>query len=316
MTKAAVLVFAVVGAATLGLSVAGAAPEASRPGPSPSPVTRYIETYNPPATAYTLIRGGKMVSIRIWLPLRDGDCVRLAGRNHNGPDREADASIVMMIDGHEERVDAQQPEYCVQRPVASGSLRAIGAEMFSLVEPLFSRAQYDYDHVVTTAGRNDTEPVPPSLPLLRGDQGRIVAGTRALSVAWRNGTAPYRVRLYREGRAQPLAEQATVTVHRLRLYSLSFTPDAYRLEVTDARGNTAAARFEAVPKTSLPTLPPDDAAALADQSQPAGFRAACYAAWLVQQDAAWKFEGYQGIAEHVGDSDLARLLTFELTEGD
>jgi hypothetical protein len=270
----------------------------------------FIESWNGPDSAYLVIEsnGQRIVPHHYGMPLADGYCVTFEGR---------DATSEMTIrtpDGYE-TVNASHREVCVHASrTANPVFVAIWQTLVSVAD-VFARAKDDWSAEPAVSRGQPGANAQLLMPLFRASNQRIAAGTRSLSLAWRNGRPPFRLQIFAASQTTPLAEVDGVQASTVTLKSIAFATGSYAIAITDNTGNTLREVFAVVPQTSLPSLPPEQSQAMQDASQPADLRAVVYAAWLFKQDPAWRLEAYQSVAPYIATSQAARVLAFELTGG-
>lgn len=153
-----------------------------------------------------------------------------------------------------------------------------------------------------------------ALPMLFHRKPRMVAGTRAFSVAWIGGTAPYRVVVTRGNDGAEIIAVGDVAETSLPATEVDIEPGPYVLEITDSQGAVASAGFLAVPPGKEPALP----ANLVPKRFPDETRRVGEAAWFAQQEnGRWMLEAYlRTMAEDVLGYPPARSLRSVLQFGE
>jgi hypothetical protein len=295
-----------------------------------SAIGPYVYSYNGPESAYEIDRAGARVKLTPFLRLQPSDRVSVVvptNKLRDDPNNE----IVLRIDGEDVPLSAASPPYCVGAPkgncaasVSSANAdpwgpRVILANMLSSVGNFLLPAHLgmytDGTESVTPRGGGEGAPLV-AIPMLSAQRERFAAGDRALALAWENGTPPYEVRLSRAGAGAPI-QTLKVSGPAARFGAIVFSPGAYRVDIGDSatpKGHVSAT-FDVVAPETLPALPPDQTAALADPSVPAELRATLGAALLAKAGDIWDLEAYQRVAPIVATYDPARLLAYQLVNG-
>jgi hypothetical protein len=144
------------------------------------------------------------------------------------------------------------------------------------------------------------------VPALAGPQANLVAGRRALYVAWTGGVAPFSVQLAAaDGRE--VALRSAVEAHSTRLPAADLSPGQYTLRVRNRAGHRIEGiRDDAVFVVADGTLPalPDTLKhpSLSDEA-----RTLFYADYLTaQEDGRWTLEALQRVAALPGQSAAVR----------
>jgi hypothetical protein len=125
------------------------------------------------------------------------------------------------------------------------------------------------------------------VPLLDTRQVRVLAGERALRLAWQGGGPPYRLVIYRQGVIEPLVLRENIPEPRFG-ENFAFEPDVYSLELRDSRGLSWRKSIIVLPVEAVPAPP-----GMALEGLPREMRETLLAAWLASQDeGAWTWEAY------------------------
>jgi len=264
--------------------------------PAQAAASGWIDGFDGTADDYLLTRGDRPVQVYPLLPLYPGD--RIEVRSAHGRMRIHTSETAALV------IDPSHSPFTLpaagQAPTPWGNLMGWAGRLFAGLHETHTQTQ-----LVVTVGRGEEESAPAS-GLLFAETVRLAPGRRSLALAWRNGKAPYRVRITPAAQgAAPLADLSGLTDARCQVPAIELTPGAYLIEVRDADDKTLTTGVSVVAADALPRLDP---AAL-----PAGLSAAAArtigAAWLAGQEGGWvwRLEAYQQVAG-IGDYAPAEWL--------
>ncbi len=271
--------------------------------PTQDTATGWIDGFDGTADAFLLTRGDRPVPVYPLLPLYPGD--RIEVRSADGRLRIHTSETAALV------IDPSHSPFTMpaagQAPTPWSNVMEWAGRLFAGLHETYNAAQ-----LVVTVGRGNEESAPAS-GLLFAEPVKLATGRRSLALAWRNGKAPYRVRITAAAvGAAPLADLSGLTDARCQVPAIEWTPGAYLIEVRDAADKTLVTGISVVEAGALPQL--DPAALPAGLSEPAA--QSIRAAWLASQDGgwAWRLEAYQQVAG-IGDDAPAEWLRAALVGG-
>ncbi len=293
-----------------------------------------VQSYDGPASAFTVLRNGQPVALMPFMPLQVGDKIVVPGAG------EQPVSLVIRFtygDGStsDASVDAHSSPYCVGAPEGkcsvpaslwsnptSGSSVSVAAwrNVSASVGSLLAEANADYFSARHESLVARGTSAPPSVPMLGGSPRPatpIVDG--ALAFPWFGGVAPFRARLYAGTSPRPIVERSGLRANVVRFDSLNLTRGTYRFEIVDAQNREASATFDVIAKGEIPPLAPELAAALDDPSlkqmlSPEAI-ATCRAAALAKAGPQWYLAAYEALLQVPDAFSEARQLRYRLSEG-
>lgn len=264
---------------TLCLALAAHADEGAR-----SLVIGWIDAFEGEATDYSLRRGDEVLPVYPLMRLRAGDRIELG--EDAGPMR------VHISETEEVVIDQSRSPYLVP---AGAELTGLLANLLEWAAALFDGQ--DEGHGVTPVeikSRGD-ETLAPASGLLFIERVKLVAGQRPLALAWINGTAPFSVRLAREGAdTEPVLEAADLPETTWVSPPLVLESGSYLLEIQDARQRRLVTEIEVLEPGSAPRLDPGLLPAGTEEH----LGSLLEAAWLAGQEGGWiwRLEAYQAVA--------------------
>lgn len=155
-----------------------------------------------------------------------------------------------------------------------------------------------------------------SAPLLAHPIPQVVAGRRQLFLAWQGGEGPYRVRVTRHDKSDPVVSIDRWEESWVKASGLDLEPGGYAVEVKDSTGKGASGRFEVVrgPAPQPHSLVHDT---FGGDISPSPAYQTVLALWLATQgNGQWRLEAYQRASElaEIGYPP-ARLLRDGLERG-
>lgn len=272
-------------------AVAGAADR-----PAPAAASGWIDGFDGTADAFLLTRGDQPVQVYPLLPLYPGDRIQI---------QSADGR--MRIHTSETAALVLDPSHSPFTAPAGGQVPTPWANVMDWAGRLFAGLHEipPPKQLVTTVGKGEEETAPAS-GLLFAETVKLAPGRRTLALAWRNGKAPYRVRITpgAEG-AAPLVDLSGLTDPHCRTPEIELSPGAYLIEVRDAADKTLMTGISVVEAGALPQLDPASLPAGLSQAAARTIRAA----WLASQDGGWvwRLEAYQQVVA-IGDYAPAEWL--------
>lgn len=214
------------------------------------------------------VNAAEPIQVKLGTPLRAGDVINV---EKNG------RVLIGLADGSEREV-AGNGSWSVPETAPRPALFRVMQSMLGLIERHGAVAS----SAVTKGGEcvftRESKPI--DVPVLASPQ-KIVAGTAALSLAWRGGCPPYALTL--ESRGRKLTRLSGVEEARATFAELLLQEGTLVVRIRESRGRDFTSRFEVV--KSAPQPPAD----LATSSSTLG--ALAEAMWLSEQEGgAWKLE--------------------------
>jgi hypothetical protein len=279
-----------------------------------SPITRYVIDHEGAGsiTDFFIERNGQQATPHKGAPLDIGDCIT---RRRTAID--STSALILILDGEEIHVDPALQRYCVRAPARNNAvLRAI-ANTFAHFAPVFHRAEKTFDAPITTT---ITRPGPggsgtPVILLLQGRPQRIAAGRRTLAFSWFGGKPPFRIQLFRQNIAGPVAA-TTSELWTAAFAGRTYALGSYRVSIQDATTRSGSGAFAVVASEHIPPLSGDAATAIRSRETPRDLAAALDAARLIANPTqSWDFEAYQRVIPYRGHSALAKRLVRALELG-
>ncbi len=269
----------------------------------------WIDSFDGPAGGYALIRAGAPQPLGYLTPVQVGDRLEV---------RAADGLLRLRLgEGALTQLDQGQSPYSVP-PVGAppslwGNLMDWASGWFTQVH-----AQGFPARPISAFSKGDDDTKPAS-GLLYSETVGLPAGQGPLALAWRGGTAPFRIALAPAGGgANPAAaatrlEQGGIPGREYRTPPLDLAPGTYRLTIADAAGRSLVTDLLVLPVAELPA--PATGAFPADL--PLEVRATLDAAWLASQEDGWgwRLAAYQRVADlrDYAPADLLRRALVEAT---
>jgi hypothetical protein len=119
------------------------------------------------------------------------------------------------------------------------------------------------------------------MPLLAKSENRLIAGKRALHLAWQGGMAPYWVRVYHGETEKPCLSKSGISSRRIQFEERILSAGHYRVIVSDDKGRIVEETFQVV-EGSYPSLPKQNAQDMNASTMPKWIKKTLYAAWLAQ----------------------------------
>jgi CHASE2 domain-containing sensor protein len=237
--------------------------------------------------------GKKDHEVRIWANVCTGDRIVVSGQGRI--EISPDGPVVTQANSPV-TIEATHPVTWVQT-----NLERLG-RMLSV----FSDEE-NHGRVVQAMSKD--VPGPMALPLLAGtDHQLIVAGTRRLTMAWTGGTPPFTATLTSSAGGTLTLTPAANGVPRASA-KLQLGEGRYEVRITDAKGTTRSAQFEAV--ANQPTLSEAGFA-----NEPDDVRLAMAAMQLAKAEGGhWRLEAFQRLIEAAPVQYVARLLSNRLADG-
>jgi hypothetical protein len=259
-------------------------------------VTGWIDTFEGEAEDYRVVRGDRVLSVYPLMRLRAGDRIEIG--EGAGPMR------VQVSETEELVIDQARSPYLVPD---GGELAGPWANLLKWAAALFDG--HEGGHGATTVkikSRGDAS-LPPTSGLLFIERVKLVAGRRALALAWSNGEPPFSIGLTRLGAApRPVLEATDIADSVWVSPALELAPGTYLLEILDHQQRDLTTEIEVVEPAAAPRLDPGSVPA----DVPAQTLDLLAAAWLAGQDDGWvwRLEAYQALAG-IGDLEAAVALS-------
>ena len=198
------------------------------------------------------------------------------------------------------QLDAESPARQIEVPCEQ---RGIAASLAAALRALISSAEQGKARVAALT----REFAPLNLPVLVASQSNIVAGRRALYVAWTGGVGPFSVQVLNGSDGREVVSQTNIGSHSVVLPAAEIEPGQYTLWVR----NRAEYRVEGIREDrlvvlregALPTMPE----VLKSSGLPDEARTLFYADYLAAQvDGRWTLEALQLVASLPTPSPAAR----------
>jgi len=249
----------------------------------------------PPDEAYSFMRDGKMLPIQPTLLLGDQIVVN-----------KATPTIHLKLGDNEVvKVNYENSPYIVK---SKGKVSTTGGNLLAWLSQVLTDWHEEEIQttvaIINTRGIGDTSPdIPaPYTNLLKEFSYRkLVAGTKALYLAWEGGEAPYELTIKSVGKAPIILKG--IQKKRIKTQDFSLRAGDYQLQIKDAGNRIADYVFTVV--KSKPAYPKE----LLDTSIPEATRLTAQTIWLAAQNRKeWVFEAYQQIAELAEHYPPARVV--------
>ena len=252
----------------------------------PDPVTQTV-----PVNAFRLSRAGKAIT---YADVGLHACDKLALLDDKAVVRVRLASNLRM------QLDADTPGRQIEVPCDQ---RGIAAEVAAAIRAMLR--SIEQRKVRVAALTRDISPL--LVPALAGPQANLVAGKRALYLAWTGGAGPFSVQVTAGADGREVVSRANIDAHSVRLPVADFAPGQYTLRVRNRAGHRVEGIREdglfVVADDALPPLPD----ALKDVTLNEEGRTLFYADYLaVQDDGRWTLEALQRVAALPGQSAAVR----------
>jgi len=246
-----------------------------------------------PPEAYSVMRDGKMLSIQPTLLVGDQIVVNKATPTIH----------LKLADNEVVKVNYENSPYTVK---SKSKVSTTGGNLLAWLRQVVT--DWHEEELQTTVATVSTKGVgdaPPEISapytnLLKKYRSRnLVAGTRALYLAWGGGEAPYELTIKSAGK--PPIILRGIQKKRLKTPDFSLMAGDYQLQIKDAGNRTANYIFTVV--KSKPAYPKE----LLDTSISEATRLTAQAIWLAAHKK-WVFEAYQQIAELAERYPPARVV--------
>lgn len=247
-------------------------------------VIGWIDAFEGEATDYSLRRRDQVLPVYPLMRLRAGD--RIEFSEDAGPMR------VHISETEELVIDPSRSPYLVP---AGAELTGPWANLLDWAAALFDGQDEGHSGTTVEIKSRGDDALAPASGLLFIERVKLVAGRRPLALAWINGTAPFSVRLARDGAdTEPVLEAADLPETTWVSPPLDLGSGSYLLEIQDAQQRRLVTEIEVVEPGSAPRL---DAGLLpaGTEEHLGGF---LEAAWLAGQEGGWiwRLEAYQAVA--------------------
>jgi len=257
----------------------------------------YIYDLNGPPSAFLIKREGqKLHKIGPLKPLQVGDKITVRKPTHDFehlPNK--DNFITLALDDGRLKTltyaDTQEKPYSVPTTVVDSPNLVDGImNSFSIS---FNRLWKNHIQAIQlyTQDGND-KIIPLSMRLFKGNNAKLLAGNRALHLAWYDGKPPYQVRI------SSMADQTVIWNQKTQTTEIHFEKQQiavgrYQVVVTDSQGAKVTGEFTAVTE-ALPLSPEIEQSRLPELS-----KKTLQAAWLAKE-GGWHFEAYQQVTKITG----------------
>ncbi|RKZ77473.1 MAG: hypothetical protein DRR19_27930 [Candidatus Parabeggiatoa sp. nov. 1] len=276
----------------------------------------YIDTLNGPPSAFRIEREAqKLKKIAPFMPLQVGDKITVRKSTHKVEhihDKE-NAITLVLDDGTLKTLkyaDTQKQPYPVTATEPPNVVTGVMNTFYVWFNRLW-RTDIQTGELIT----RDGEPRTIKrfiMRLFKGNNAKLIAGERALHLAWYGGKPRYQVQVSQIGTEHVLWDQKEIATAEITLNKQLITAGHYQVVVTDARGKTVIGEFTAVTDTP-PLFQYPEAQAIEQSNLTALSKKTLQAAWLAKQ-GGWYFEGYQRVASITGYYP-ARLVKQGLERG-
>jgi len=251
-----------------------------------------VAEYRPAFARYALARGPASVAAKIGTVVQAGDRITLP----------KDGVLVVQLADQTTRRYSGPGTFEVPAIATGNRLMAVLASIPGLFEEQHRRYGTASTRGGAQCGTAQAQPGPLAVPIV-GEGARVVAGRRALQLAWRGGCKPFRVELVAEG-GPAVATLEVVDDRRVRLSPIDLPVGRYSLAITDATGLRYEAPIEAV--SSAPDLPDEVARAEGSVGDVAR------GAWLAgRTDANWRLAAYEALRPSIDAGDALALAVGE-----
>ena len=252
----------------------------------PDPVTQTV-----PVNAFRLTRAGKALA---YTDAGLHACDKLFLVDEKAVVRVRLASNLRM------QLDADSPGRQIEVPCDQ---RGVAADLATAIRAMLRGIEQR--KVRVAALTRDISPL--LVPALAGPQANLVAGKRALYVAWTGGAGPFSVQLSSAAEGRDVLSRSSIEGHSVRLPAADLAPGQYTLRVRNRAGHRVEGIREdgvfVVAENALPVLPD----VLKDPALSEEARVLFYADYLAaQDDGRWTLEALQRVAALPGQSAPVR----------
>lgn len=252
------------------------------------PAVGVVADFRPLSRSMTFSRPpqGQSVAVRIGTVVVAGDRVVLD---------KTDESITVQLANGELTRFAGPGNFRVPNGRPLGRLAAVFRSLPRLFEDERGLSGTAASRSVEDCGMFGFEPAPITVPAMPADT-RIVAGKRALLLAWKGGCPPFTVTL-RSGAAM-LSQRDSIDEWEVLLKELSLSPGRYTVKVSDAGNRHWEGSFSAQPQSA--PIPED----IASDSSPLGRTAQAICLAGQQNEGNWRLESANRLQPLRRDGDL------------
>ncbi|HEY6085396.1 MAG TPA: hypothetical protein VIU63_08350 [Nitrospira sp.] len=259
-----------------------------------APAVGYIEQLAGDLEAFSIERAGRTVPLALLLPVRTGDRVFVQGQGN---------LVLLQCGNRRIRITERESPFVVPVVASPPSfVTRLGALLLDLGNRM-TMQQAKSVTKVSTSSRGEDGTL--AIPLLQDRNSYLAADVTALSVAWKGGVAPYRVRIS-AGLLDTIGAQEHVDTTRIVIpLSEPLSAGFFHVEVIDGEGSRVQGTFEAIPPSRLPAIEPS----LRHSDIPTSLRTVLVTDALVKKSPhEWSFQAYQQIAPIAEEFEPARLL--------
>lgn len=283
-----------------------------------------VTNYGQEKNHYVVLHGRRKKSLGLMMPLYEGDELILKGCDANKQlsvtIELAEETIVVACnnrgsaDCNKEQVVCRGT-YKLEKTQSYSLLRNLGDSVWGSIRSLFDDLHEERarTELAALAGR----PAAPSSPrlfsaVLGSSESRLAAGSREFFLAWAGGEPPYSVHINSTRTGTVLVQSTNISQPRVDLGTKTFTEGRYRVEISDAAGQTVERSIDVVPPAALPNLP-GIATERSISARDKTLLDTVYAAWLLDQNQRlWSLEAYQHVAGSAPENYPAQLLKQKL----
>jgi hypothetical protein len=259
----------------------------------------WIESFTGPQSEYELLRENGPIPVSMFLPLRDGDRIRVL--------REG-SGIRLVLDGGTRVVDLSSATQ-LEVTTRGRTLPTVPVNLLSWAGSWLTVRHQESLSTVNVLVRSRRV----SLPLFTPGPQSIPGPLRQLAITWEGGLSPYGIALSSsDAPANPIAVTQSVAP-RAVLAGIALQPGEYTVRVVDSQMNAASARF-LVSDGASPSALPDE---LLDTALPGNLRQTLLATWLAApQNGQRTLQAYQLVAPIADNYYPAALLRDALESGE
>lgn len=262
----------------------------------------YIDTINGPPSAFHIEREGKKLKkIAPFKPLQVGDKITVRKPTHKIKHlRDKENFITLALDDGVFKTlkyaDTQEKPYTIT--VTTNSPNVVSG-MMNMTSVWFHRLwKNDIQKVDFQIQGDEAITLPMFMPLLKGNNAKLIAGERELHLTWYGGKAPYRVQVSKKGTNKVWWNKSNLDNTEIILKKQLMTSGRYQVVISDAQGKTVIGEFTIV-TDALSLLQNSEAQAIEQSNLPDLSKKTLLVAWLAKQ-GGWYFEAYQRIASITG----------------
>ncbi len=245
----------------------------------------WIDSFDGSAAGYVLRRGDQVLPVQYFMPLLAGDRIEI---------RAADGLVRVRL-GEDAPLVLNHDKSLFEVP-RTGTPPSVWGNLMTWASGWFTELHDESAsaRLISAVSKGDAVAGPASGLLFTEIVG-LSAGRRPLALAWRGGTAPFRVQLSRDEQgAMPVIDLTDIPVTECLIPEVDLSPGQYLLEIRDGAGRHLISDVAVVDPAEVPRPEP----AAAPGGLPEEAARTVTAAWLAGQRGGWvwRLEAYQAIA--------------------